>query len=94
MFVSLYADSVPASFIFLRIFHIFTSLSFMLVGSEGQGLRDLYPISVHFGALSLPLIPCTLLASVHHKFVNALQGITNLKPLSLKTYLEFKPRRL
>jgi hypothetical protein len=64
----------------------------MLVGSEGHRLRDLYPFNVYFGAPPIPLIPYTLLASVHHKFVNALQGIANLKPLPLRMYLEFKPR--
>ena len=66
----------------------------MLVGSEGHRLKDLYPFNVCFGALSLPLIPYTLLASVRHKFVNALQGITNLKPLPIRMHFEFKPRRL
>jgi hypothetical protein len=51
----------------------------MLFGREGHRLKDLYPFNIYFGALSLPLIPYTLLASVRHKFVNALQGITKFK---------------
>jgi len=66
----------------------------VLVGSEGHSLRDLYPFNAQFGSVSVLLIPHTLLASVHHKFVNALQGITNVEPLPVRTYLESKHRRL